>query len=62
MQFHDVDIEWGNHDIYWMGAAMGNPACVANAIRLGISYNTFDQLEDGYGINLRPLCMFASRV
>lgn len=61
MRFHDVDIQWGNHDIDWMGAAMGNEACVANVIRLGISYNNFDLLEDGYGINLRPLCMFAAQ-
>ncbi len=60
--FHDVDIQWGNHDISWMGAAAGNHACIANVIRLGISYNTFDLLEDGYGINLRPLAVFAEKV
>lgn len=60
-RFHHVDVEWGNHDIYWMGAAMGNGACIANVIRLGISYNNFDLLEDGYGINLRPLSMFAAQ-
>lgn len=59
INFHDVDIEWGNHDISWMGAAAGNLACVANVIRMGISYNTFDLLEDGYGINLRALSIFA---
>lgn len=58
---HDVDIQWGNHDISWMGAAAGNKACMANVIRQGISYNTFDLLEDGYGINLRPLSAFADR-
>ncbi|XOQ47924.1 MAG: Fructose-1,6-bisphosphatase class 3 [Eubacteriales bacterium] len=58
---HDVDIQWGNHDISWMGAAAGNWACIANVIRLGISYNTFDLLEDGYGINLRPLSVFAEQ-
>ncbi len=62
MTYHDVDIQWGNHDIYWMGAAMGNWACIANAIRLGISYNNFDLLEDGYGINLRPLSSFAAKI
>ncbi len=62
MNFHDVDIQWGNHDIDWMGAACGNPACVANVIRIGTSYNSFDALEDGYGINLRPLSMFAAEV
>lgn len=59
---HNVDIQWGNHDISWMGAACGNPACIANVIRLGISYNNFDLLEDGYGINLRPLSVFAENV
>ncbi|MCD8084109.1 MAG: fructose-1,6-bisphosphatase [Clostridiales bacterium] len=62
MNFHDVDIQWGNHDISWMGAATGNPACVCNVLRIAISYNSFDVLEDGYGINLRPLSMYASRV
>jgi fructose-1,6-bisphosphatase-3 len=62
MHFHDVDIQWGNHDISWMGAATGNPACVCNVLRIAISYNSFDVLEDGYGINLRPLSMFASKV
>ena len=62
MQFHDVDIQWGNHDISWMGAATGNLACICNVLRIAISYNSFDVLEDGYGINLRPLSMFASQV
>lgn len=62
MRFHDVDIQWGNHDISWMGAAAGNPACVCNVLRIAISYNSFDVLEDGYGINLRPLSMFAAKV
>lgn len=61
MNFHDVDIQWGNHDISWMGAAAGNLVCIANVIRLGVSYNTFDLLEDGYGINLRPLSVFAEK-
>lgn len=59
MNFHDVDIQWGNHDISWMGAASGNLACMANVLRMGMSYNNFDLLEDGYGINLRALSMFA---
>ena len=58
---HDVDIQWGNHDISWMGAAAGNWACIANVLRLGISYNNFDLLEDGYGINLRALSVFAEQ-
>ncbi len=62
MHFHDVDIQWGNHDISWMGAATGNLACICNVLRIAIRYNCFDVLEDGYGINLRPLSMFAARV
>lgn len=62
MRIHDVDIQWGNHDISWMGAVTGNLALVANVIRLGISYNNFDLLEDGYGINLRALSVFAAKV
>ncbi len=50
--FHDVDIQWGNHDLLWIGAAMGNEAMIANVMRQGINYNTYDLLEDGYGINL----------
>lgn len=61
-RFHEVDIQWGNHDIAWLGAAMGNQVCVASVLRRGVSYNNFDQLEDGYGINLRPLSMFAANV
>ena len=59
---HDVDIQWGNHDISWMGAACGNLACISNVLRIAIRYNCFDLLEDGYGINLRPLSVFAERV
>ena len=61
-RFHDVDIQWGNHDIGWLGAAAGNQVCVASVLRRCVSYNNFDQLEDGYGINLRPLSMFAAQV
>lgn len=61
-RFHDVDIQWGNHDIGWLGAAAGNLACVASVLRRCVGYNNFDQLEDGYNINLRPLSMFAARV
>ena len=59
---HDVDIQWGNHDISWMGAGCGNLACFCNVLRIAIRYNCFDLLEDGYGINLRPLSMFAAKV
>ncbi len=62
MDFHDVDFQWGNHDIVWMGAATGNWACITNVIRMNISYNNFDMLEIGYGINLRPLAVFAAKV
>ncbi len=62
MTYHDVDIQWGNHDISWMGAASGSRVCIANVLRISIRYNCFDILEDGYGINLRPLSMFASSV
>ena len=62
IQFHDVDIQWGNHDVSWIGAASGNAACICNVLRIAVSYNSFDVLEDGYGINLRPLSMFAASV
>lgn len=61
MEYHDVDFQWGNHDIVWMGAATGNWACIANVLRMNISYNNFDMLEIGYGINLRPLASFAQK-
>ncbi|MBQ0133767.1 MAG: fructose-1,6-bisphosphatase [Clostridiales bacterium] len=59
MQRKRVDFVWGNHDVLWMGAGMGNPACVANALRNSVKYGNFDTLEDGYGINVRPLAIFA---
>jgi fructose-1,6-bisphosphatase-3 len=62
MKYHDVDFQWGNHDIVWMGAATGNWACISNVLRMNISYNNFDMLEVGYGINLRPLASFAASV
>lgn len=60
MSMHDVDIQWGNHDISWMGAASGNSALIANVIRVSMRYNNFDVLEDGYGLNLRALAVFAA--
>ncbi len=60
--FHDVDIQWGNHDISWMGAACGNLSLIANVIRIAIHYNNFDLIEDGYGISLRSLAVFANEV
>lgn len=62
MKHHDVDIQWGNHDIDWMGALAGNRVCLMNVLRIATSYNSFDVIEDGYGINLRPLSMFAAQV
>lgn len=59
MKIHNVDIQWGNHDISWMGAASGNWALIANVIRISMRYNNFDVLEDGYGLNLRALAVFA---
>ena len=59
MNFHSLDIELGNHDILWMGAACGNKACIANVIRICSRYDNIDTLEDGYGINIRPLSTFA---
>lgn len=59
MDFHSLDIQFGNHDILWMGAACGNKACIANVIRICSRYDNIDTLEDGYGINIRPLATFA---
>ena len=53
------DIQWGNHDIVWMGAAAGNDACIANVLRVSLRYGNLATLEDGYGINLMPLATFA---
>lgn len=53
------DIQWGNHDALWMGAAAGNDCCMANVLRLSLRYNNLATLEDGYGINLVPLATFA---
>ena len=59
MEYHSVDIQWGNHDILWMGAAAGQKCCIANVIRICARYGNLDILEDGYGINLMPLATFA---
>ena len=59
MEYHSVDIQWGNHDVLWMGAAAGQRACIANVIRICARYGNLDILEDGYGINLLPLAAFA---
>ena len=60
--YHSVDIQWGNHDILWMGAAAGSEACIANVIRMCTRYNNTDTLEGGYGISLRPVSTFAAEV
>lgn len=62
MDYHSVDIQWGNHDVLWMGAAAGQPGCIANVIRICARYGNLDILEDGYGINLLPLATFALNV
>ncbi len=59
LSYHKVDFQWGNHDVLWMGAAAGHGACIANVIANCLKYNNFDTLEDGYGINVRPLATFA---
>ena len=61
-EHHSVDIEWGNHDILWMGAACGSQACIANVVRNCIKYRTMATLENGYGISLRKLTLFAERL
>lgn len=58
-EYHNFDIQWGNHDILWMGAAAGNDCCIANLLRLAMRYGNMGVLEDGYGINLLPLATFA---
>lgn len=62
MSYHSVDIQWGNHDVLWMGAAAGQWGCIANVIRICARYGNLDILEDGYGINLLPLAAFALRI
>ena len=59
LNHHSVDIQWGNHDVVWMGAAAGSPICIATVLRTSLAYNNLEALEDGYGINLRPLALFA---
>lgn len=59
MKYHSVDIQWGNHDIVWMGAACGHLPCIATVLRIAARYGSLDTLEEGYGINLIPLATFA---
>ena len=62
MEYHSIDIQWGNHDVLWMGAAAGQRGCIANVIRICARYGNLDILEDAYGINLLPLATFALNV
>ena len=62
MRHHSVDVQWGNHDVQWMGAAAGSTVCVASVIHVTLSYNNLETLEDGYGISLRPLSQYAEEV
>ncbi len=59
MAYHSLDIQWGNHDIVWMGAAAGSEACIANVIRVGLRYANMETLETGYAISMLPLASFA---
>lgn len=61
-RYHSWDIQWGNHDILWMGACAGNNACICNVLRLSLRYANLATLEEGYGINLVPLATFAMDV
>ncbi len=57
--YHNLDIQWGNHDVLWMGASAGNKACIASVLRLSLRYANTEALEEGYGINMVPLATFA---
>ena len=59
--YHSVDIQWGNHDVVWMGAASGHMPCIATVIRIAARYGNLDTIEEGYGINLIPLVTFAMK-
>lgn len=62
MDGHELDIQWGNHDVLWMGAASGSVACMANVIRICARYDNLEIIEDAYGISLRPLMTFSEMV
>lgn len=61
MEYHSLDIEWGNHDILWMGAACGNEASIATVVKNNMKYNNIQILESGYGISLRSLVLFGEK-
>ena len=60
MDYHSLDIQWGNHDVLWMGAAMGEPACIVSVLRNNLRYDNYEILENDYGISLRSLVAFAN--
>ena len=62
MTYHSIDVEWGNHDILWMGAAAGSEVCVAGVVRNCVNYNAVRTLESGYGISLRSLALLSERL
>lgn len=62
MKYHSLDIEWGNHDVLWMGASAGQTECIANIVRTSLLYDNLSVLENGYGISVMPLALFAMDV
>lgn len=62
MEYHAVDVQWGNHDIVWMGAAAGSQACITNVIRIALRYSNMMTLENGYAISILPLASFAMEI
>ncbi|MDQ0202904.1 fructose-1,6-bisphosphatase [Pectinatus haikarae] len=62
MEHHSIDIQWGNHDVLWMGAACGSETCIAEVVRITLKYNNIEVLERGYAISVRPLFLFAARM
>ncbi len=62
IQYHNVDIQWGNHDVVWMGAAAGSPICILTVLKTTLAYNNIDIIESGYGISLRTLDLMAEHV
>ena len=62
LEYHSLDIQWGNHDILWMGAACGSEVCIAGVVRNSLRYKNTEVLEKGYAISLRPLTMYAQRI
>lgn len=62
LNYHSIDIQWGNHDVLWMGAAAGSKPMIANLVRVSLRYMNIDTIEDGYGVNLMPLASLAMRI